>query len=165
MKIVHYPDEGLLKPTQMVTVFDEKLKYLINKMFKVMEKEKGIGLAANQVGLDKSIFIIKIPFIEQELIKIFINPKLFLSGEMTAINEGCLSFPNINVEVPRSSICHVFYQDVNGMMHEEIFTGIPSIVCQHEMDHLEGKTFIDNLPYLTRQQIRDKLVSNEEEKL
>lgn len=164
MKIVHYPDPVLLKSTNQVTVFDEKLKYTVNKMFKIMQQEKGIGLAANQVGIDKSIFIIKIPFIEQELIRVFVNPKLFLSGDMISIQEGCLSFPNVKVEVPRSSICNVFYQDVDGSMREETFSGLPSIVCQHEMDHLEGKTFIDKLPSLTQQQICDKLTLDEQKR-
>ncbi len=157
MKIVHYPDPILLKKTNPVIEFNKELGLQVKEMFQIMEQEKGVGLAANQVGLDKSIFVVKIPFVEQDLIRVFINPKISLSGDMVAINEGCLSFPDIQVEFPRFRTCTITYQNLDGSGHEETFSGIPSIVCQHEVDHLEGKTFIDNLPDLTKQQIRDKL--------
>lgn len=127
-----------------------------------MRQENGIGLAANQIGSTASVFIIDIPFKEMNLTKVFVNPKLELSGEMISIKEGCLSFPNVSIEVPRHSICKILYQDLDGKHIEEIFQGLPSIVCQHEMDHLNGKTFIDNLPDLTKQEIRAKLMVNEE---
>lgn len=160
MKLVHYPEEILLKPTNKVSSFsDEKLHYLVSKMYKIMKNNNGIGLAANQVGSDKSLFIIGIPFVEMTLERIFINPTLYLSGEKISFEEGCLSFPNIKVEVPRSEICNIFYQDMDGNMKEETFVGLPSIVIQHEFDHLQGKTFIDHLPDLTKQEILDKLKS------
>lgn len=159
MKIVYYPDEGLLKPTIAVTNFGEKLKYGVTKMFRIMKEQNGIGLAANQIGSIGSVFVVDIPFKEMNLTRVFVNPRLELSGDMISIKEGCLSFPGISVEVPRHSICKISYQDLDGKEHQEIFQGLPAIVCQHEMDHLEGKTFIDNLPALTQTEIRAKLVS------
>lgn len=158
MKIFHYPSPILLKKTTPITEFNEELRNQVKEMFQIMEQEKGIGLAANQVGLDKSVFIIRIPFIEEELIRVFINPKISLGGDMIAIKEGCLSFPGISVEFARRRMCQVFYQNLDGSTREETFSGVPSIVCQHEMDHLEGKTFIDDLPTLTQNEIRAKFM-------
>jgi peptide deformylase len=161
MKIVHYPDPILLQPTVPVTSFDEKIFYQVDKMFKIMKHQNGIGLAANQVGSSNSLFVFGVPFVEMVLERVFINPQIKLSGDIITLNEGCLSFPGVSVEVPRYSICNIYYQDIAGIHHEEIFQGLPAIVCQHEMDHLLGKTFIDNLPELTRDQIRAKILGNE----
>ncbi len=160
MKLVHYPDQILLTDilqNKITSFSDEKLNYLISKMFKIMKANNGIGLAANQVGLDDSIFIMAIPFKEMVLERTFINPQIMLSGRDIAIEEGCLSFPGITVEVPRFETCEISYYDTAGNKKEETFKGIPSIVIQHEFDHLLGKTFIDHLPELTRDQIRAKL--------
>jgi peptide deformylase len=162
MKLVHYPEEILLKDileNKITSFSDEKVSYLINKMFKIMKANNGIGLAANQIGSDKSIFIMAIPFEEMILERIFINPQIILSGYDISIEEGCLSFPGIRVEVPRFDTCEISYQDLSGNKKEKVFKGLPSIVIQHEFDHLLGKTFIDHLPDLTKQEISAKLLA------
>lgn len=162
MKLVHYPEEILLTEIldNKVTSFsDEKLHYLINKMFKIMKTNNGIGLAANQIGFDKSLFIMAIPFKEMLLERVFINPQITTYGRDVVMEEGCLSFPGITVEVMRFDTCDITYQDVTGKEIKETFKGLPSIVIQHEFDHLLGKTFIDHLPDLTKQEILAKLKS------
>lgn len=159
MKLVIYPDLLLKTKLKPVEQFDSVLEEEVKEMFQVMKKENGIGLAANQVGLNKQIFIAGIPFKEEDFVRVFINPKLSLSGRVISIDEGCLSFPGITVEVPRFEHCQVSYQDLLGKNHIETYSGLISIVCQHEMDHLLGKTFIDTLPDLTRNEIIAKLSS------
>jgi peptide deformylase len=122
-----------------------------------MKANNGIGLAANQVGSDKSVFIMAIPFKEMVLERVFVNPQIMLSGQDIAIEEGCLSFPGVTVEVERFETCEISYCDMLGNKKEETFKGLPSIVIQHEFDHLLGKTFIDHLPDLTKQEILSKL--------
>lgn len=158
MNIVCYPNEILLKPTTAVTNFDRNLKDEIFLMFKTMREANGIGLAANQIGINKSIFVMDVKFDkETPLRRSFINPIIKLSGEEIEFEEGCLSFPEIKVKVKRRMVCDIVYRNLFKQLCRERFVGLPAIVCQHEFDHLQGKTFIDNLDELTKQEIRAKL--------
>lgn len=165
MKITHYPNSILLSPTAPVLDFNRDLRNEIFLMFKLMRQERGIGLAANQAGICKSMFIMEVP-IESEGIRrrTFINPQIKLSGEVVMLEEGCLSFPDIRLPISRHTICEITYQNLFKQSCTETFTDISAIVCQHEMDHLLGKTFLDYLPELTKQAIHAKLVKHDTSK-
>lgn len=158
MNIVCYPNEILLKPTALVTDYNRDLKDEIFFMFKTMRQSGGIGLAANQVAINKSMFIMDVKVDKNTFIRrTFINPIIKLSGEEIEFEEGCLSFPDIRVKVKRRTSCDIIYRNLFKQLCKETFVGLPAIVCQHETDHLQGKTFIDSLSELTKQEIRAKL--------
>jgi len=154
LKLIVAPDDRLSIKTEPVQFFNKELKDEVSEMAAIMQKEKGVGLAANQVGLNKSIFVIDVPYLESQdgklcksyIRRTMINPALELSGSDISIGEGCLSYPGKIINVPRKSSCQVTYQNLFGQFVVEEFSGIVAIVVQHEFDHLLGKTFIDYEP-------------------
>lgn len=163
-KIVLYGDDPVLTtPTKSIEVFDDSLKELIKNMKKTMVEEGGCGLAANQIGLDKSLLVI-------EDIGAFINPEIVETKGKRKSEEGCLSFPTIAVYIKRAQKVLVKYIDEEFKEKEEWFDNFPAIVLQHEYDHLKGKTFLDHLGSFRRDmvikrmnQIRDYLASQKDE--
>ena len=151
LQLILAPNAILNTKTQPVAVFDKELKEEVAEMLRIMKEEKGVGLAANQVGLNKSMFVLDIPnlgALDGKIVKAYvrrtmINPTLELSGADVSISEGCLSFPNKLVKVPRKFICNISYQNIFGETVKEELTGLAAIVAQHEYDHLLGKTFLD----------------------
>ena len=163
LKIVTVPNIVLTSPTKPIVVVDEKIKKVISDMEKVLVAQNdppGVGLAANQVGLDLSIFILKVS--EKSKTKIFINPKIINVGSQFiapkikgVINhaptkksrrkrvklEGCLSIPRIWGPVKRKDRVFLKYQDISGKEYLKWFTGFEAIIIQHEMDHLNGVVF------------------------
>jgi len=154
LQLIIGPNEILTQKTEPVTFFNKNLKEEIDEMLRIMKKEKGVGLAANQIGLSKSMFVIDVPysgikdgkFNKGYMRRTFINPSIKLSGEDISISEGCLSFPGKLIRAPRKRICNVTYQGTYGNVIEEVFSGIIAIVIQHEYDHLIGKTMLDYDP-------------------
>ena len=143
LDVVNYGDPILRKKCKQVTDFS-KIASFIEDMFDTMYEEEGIGLAANQVGVDMNMFIIDIAHTdENEFPRIFINGKIIkLEGEST-FSEGCLSIPQVALEVIRPESILFKYQDINEKWHEEKFDGLLSRAIQHEMDHLNGVLIID----------------------
>ena len=146
----HYPD----------------LPKLIADMFETMEKAKGVGLAAPQVGKAIRLFVVDgSPFAEgeehpelKEFKKIFINAKIVdEKGEEWSYNEGCLSIPKIREDVKRKPAIKIKYLDENFVKHEESFTGIPARIILHEYDHIDGKLFIDRINTLRRTLLKSRL--------
>ncbi|MEK7177683.1 MAG: peptide deformylase, partial [Patescibacteria group bacterium] len=158
LKIVTVPNSILTSPTKPVIEIDNKIKKIVSDMEKVLiaqDDPPGVGLAANQVGLDLSIFIIRPT--EKSKTKVFINPKIVKSG-LTMIErerenpskkkkknkiklEGCLSIPRIWGPVKRSDRVFIKYQDLTGRDYLKWFIGFEAIIIQHEMDHLNGVVF------------------------
>ncbi len=160
-EVIIYPDETLRKPCTEVTEFNEDLKTLTDDMFETMYKFEGIGLAGPQVGVNKRIVVIDIP--EEDGSQgnnklVIINPKITkLEGDKVPSQEGCLSVPGYQDEVERFSRVTVEYQDLNG--NKAVFDnvdGLFAICLQHEIDHLEGKLFIDKLSRLKRERLKKK---------
>lgn len=150
-KIVIYGDDPVLvTPTNPIEKLDDSIKDLIVDMKKTMIEEEGIGLAANQIGLTQSIFIAGET---QESAKAFINPEILESQGKIRTTEGCLSFPEIGVYVKRAKRVLLKYIDEDFKEQEEWIDGFLAIVCQHENDHLLGKTFIDNISSIRRDMI------------
>jgi peptide deformylase len=140
-----YPDPLLRQQALPVTVFDEELRAIVTAMFERMEKSKGVGLAAPQVGLKSRILVLN-PTGERQDDLTLINPEIVArSGPDTLFDEGCLSFPGIYAEIRRPERCTVRARDVQGRPIEAEYTGFQSRIIQHEYDHLEGVLLVDRM--------------------
>ncbi|MEA1882819.1 MAG: peptide deformylase [Candidatus Marinimicrobia bacterium] len=156
-EIVHYGDPILRKVCQSVKDFS-KLPELIDDMFDTMYEESGIGLAANQIGVDLNLFIIDITDIEEdESIHVFINSKILDSKGESWFEEGCLSIPDVRLEVKRPEFITLKYQDENGEDHVEEFSGLLARAIQHEVDHLNGIFIIDRVSQTTKLTVEKEL--------
>ena len=156
LPILEYPDPRLRTKAAPVTVFDAELKRRIADMFETMYAAPGIGLAATQVDWHHRLIVIDLSD-DHSQPEVFINPRLLSrEGEATG-EEGCLSVPGIFDDVVRAERIRVQTQDAEGRTLERELTGMLAVCLQHEMDHLEGRLFVDYLSELKRQRIRKKL--------
>ena len=145
LEVVHYGDPILRKKCNSVKDFS-KLESLLNDMFDTMYEENGIGLAANQVGFDMNLFIIDISGIEEdEKTRVFINGEIINSEGESWFEEGCLSIPDIRLNVKRPDIIKFKYQDEKGREFEDEFDGLLARAIQHEVDHLNGVFIVDRV--------------------
>ncbi|MBN1547005.1 MAG: peptide deformylase [Syntrophaceae bacterium] len=133
------PDEVLRQSCETVEKFDAELRDLINEMFILMRVRKGIGLAAPQVGITKRFFVSEI---ENQSISL-INPRIKAVGGKTGMIEGCLSLPEVLVNITRSDRLLVIGYDFKGQIKQLEFTGLWARVIQHELDHLDGVLICD----------------------
>ena len=169
LSIIKYGDPILRKSVNEVVAFTN-LKEIIDDMFDTMYYERGIGLAANQVGINLSILIFDIVQYEnneemdvaedKELLsnpQVFINPKILESTGQCVMEECCLSVPEIRAEITRASEITLQYQDVNGDTYVSVFSDLSARVILHEIDHLHGKFFTDYLPQAKRILIQKRL--------
>ncbi len=154
-QIVIYPDPRLRKVSQDVHNFDQKLHTLLDDMYETMIAKNGIGLAAVQVGVLQRVLLINLPR-EDELqykddLYEIINPRITAQSEETEpFVEGCLSVPEIYEEIQRPQAITLQYQDRDGRECSLDAEGMLAIAIQHEIDHLEGKVFVDKLSYTKR---------------
>jgi peptide deformylase len=153
LEILTYPNQFLMQPTQPVENIDGMLQKLIDDMAATMYAAPGVGLAAIQVGCDKSILIYDIsPPEEGRSLQVLINPRIVSSqGEVLSENEGCLSVPDYRADVKRATEIVVEGVDREGKPVTIEAEGFPAIVLQHEIDHLNGTLFIDRLSALKRE--------------
>jgi len=140
MKLVLYPDEVLKKVCEPVTEFNSELHKTLDEMVEIMTSNNGIGLAANQVGISKRFFILKD---KHGKVWDFINPKILERSGGIQLNEGCLSAPEVFVQVPRHATVLVEAQDRNGEIFRVIAQDLEAVCVQHENDHLDGVFFIE----------------------
>ena len=149
LPITLYGDKILKKKAIRVSKVDAKIITLINDMFDTMHNADGMGLAANQVGSHKSIFILDISAVkgfEKSKPMVFINPKIVdYSEETSIIDEGCLSLPGIRSKVERPVGIKLLYQDINLIDHVLEDDDLLARVIQHEYDHLQATFFTDRL--------------------
>ena len=143
---------------------NQPIEDILKNMYETMYNAQGVGLAAPQVGLDLSIFIIDTtPFCDDEnnfipLKKEFINPEIIdYSGKDESFNEGCLSIPGLREDVIRKDQIKIRYFDKNFNEHTEKYEGINSRVIQHEYDHLMGVLFTDRVSTLKKKLLKSKL--------
>ena len=156
LKILEFPDPRLRKKAAAVTDIDDDLRNLIDDMLETMYAAPGIGLAATQVDVHKRLLVADISP-EKDDPRALINPEI-LEKDGTAISEeGCLSVPGYFEEVERAESIRVRYLDRDGAPVEENAEGLLAICIQHEIDHLNGKLFVDYLSEAKRQRIRKKL--------
>lgn len=153
-KIVQAPSEILRTPAVPSNLTPEKLKKIIADMTKTLLDQKdpeGVGLAANQVGLPYQIFLARFTTKKSEPIRVFVNPKIVDHSEeiqeesKNSPLEGCLSVPKYYGVVKRWKTVKLEYQDENLKFQTENFEGFPAVVIQHEMDHLNGKIFVEKI--------------------
>jgi peptide deformylase len=156
LSILEYPDPRLRTRAEPVIRFDADLKRQIADMFETMYAAPGIGLAATQVDWHHQLVVIDISEGKNEP-QVFINPEILEKIGSASGEEGCLSVPGIYDDVPRAEKIRLRSQDADGKVVERELDGMLAICVQHEMDHLDGKLFVDYLSELKRQRIRKKL--------
>jgi len=157
-----FGDKILRQKTKPIKDIDDDLINFIANMYKTMEQAHGIGLAANQVGLDKSVFIVDISHVEgyEKFTPItFINPTIkSFSDEISSFNEGCLSLPNLRGEVNRPKAIEIVYYDINMKEQKIEADDLLARVIQHEYDHLQGILFTDRLDKNLKEKIKPELL-------
>ena len=157
LKILHFPDPRLRKIAEPVINVDKEIKNIIDQMFFTMYEEKGIGLAATQVNIHKRIIVIDVSENKNEKVCL-INPEiLFLSEDNESMDEGCLSVPGFYESVSRPSRIRLSTLNLNGKLVELEADGLLSTCIQHEIDHLNGKLFVDHISSLKRNRIEKKI--------
>jgi peptide deformylase len=157
-EVVKWPDPVLAKRGETVTVFDAKLKKLVEEMFDSMYAAQGIGLAAPQIAISQRITVIDVSFKKNPEEKIvLINPEIVEMRGKQVEEEGCLSLPEIREKVSRAEWVKVRAQDVNGEWFEVEGEELLARALQHEIDHLEGVLFIDRLSRLKRDLVIRKI--------
>jgi peptide deformylase len=157
LPILKYPDPRLRSKAKEVQTVTKKTQSLIDDMFETMIDAKGIGLAATQVDVHERVIVIDLSEDRSDP-RIFINPSIELLDETTQpYDEGCLSIPGIYETVERPNHVMITAMDRNGDIFNEEAIGLLAICIQHEIDHLDGKLFVDYLSNLKRQLIRKKM--------
>ncbi|HYC08071.1 MAG TPA: peptide deformylase [Steroidobacteraceae bacterium] len=161
--ILEFPDPRLRTRAKPVTAFDEALGTLIDDMLESMYAAPGIGLAATQVDVHQRVIVIDISKEHDEPL-VLVNPEILSREGEASTEEGCLSVPGIFDEVKRAAKIRLRWQDRSGSAFERDFDDILAVCIQHEMDHLEGKLFVDYLSDLKRERIRKKLDKERKER-
>ncbi|MCL1047717.1 peptide deformylase [Shewanella sp. 1_MG-2023] len=156
LKVLRFPDERLRTVAKPVTDFGEGLQTQIDNMLETMYEEKGIGLAATQVDFHQQLIVMDLQD-DVERPTIFINPEIIAkSGDFTN-EEGCLSVPGVYAKVDRSEFVTFKALDRHGEEFTVEADDLFAICIQHEMDHLQGKLFVDYLSKMKRDRIKKKL--------
>jgi len=153
LRIHTWPDRLLTKACKKVKVIDEPVRRNLDEMLELMRQTQGMGLAANQVGLRQSLAVIEIP---EKVFKL-VNPRIKKQEGSISFLEGCLSFPELEIEIKRAKKVLVEAHDEHGQKIEIEAEGLLAVIFQHEIDHLQGKIFIERIPFLKRLQIIPKL--------
>ena len=155
--VVHYGNPILRKECKPVTDYSI-LPELVENMFDTMYEEEGLGLAANQVGIDLNLMIIDVSHTDEaEDACIFVNGEIIDSSGLSEMEEGCLSIPEIRLPVKRPEIIKFKYQLPDGSEHIDEFSGLLGRAIQHEMDHLKGVFIIDRVNPLLAMKYKKKL--------
>jgi peptide deformylase len=155
LTILHFPDERLRTVAKPVERFDAALHRIIDDMFETMYDAPGIGLAATQVDFHQRLIVIDVSE-EKDQPLVFINPEILEREGEEEMDEGCLSVPGIYETVQRAERVKVRALDRHGMPFELAADGLLAVCIQHEIDHLDGKLFVDYLSSLKRQRIKKK---------
>jgi len=155
LPILEYPDPRLRIRAEPVTKFDSELKKLVADMFETMYSAPGIGLAATQVNVHRRILVCDIG-VDSKQPYCLINPEIVRAEGKTNAEEGCLSVPEFYDFIDRAAVIRVRACDENGKPFEFEADGMLAVCIQHEMDHLEGKLFVDYLSDLKRERLKKK---------
>ena len=158
-KILKFPDQDLRIKAKPVESFDDELKTLTDDMFETMHSVNGIGLAATQIGVAKQVAVIDISPEKNEPL-VIVNPAIQIldPSKTEDYDEGCLSVPGFFEKISRPSDIKLTYQDLDGKKQEIKPEGLLTKVVQHELDHLNGRLFVDHISELKRRRIRNKIV-------
>ena len=154
--ILEYPDPRLRKKAEPVAVVDDAVRQLADNMFETMYAARGVGLAATQVDVHKRLIVLDVSDTRDQPL-LLINPELIMAEGSGPGEEGCLSLPGIYDKLTRATHIRVRALGRDGAAFEMEAEGLLAVCIQHEMDHLEGKLFVDYLSELKRQLIRRRL--------
>jgi peptide deformylase len=170
LKIVNFPNPTLKKTSEFVKIVDDKIRKIMDNMIETMYNNNGVGLAAVQVGILKRILVMDVKYSKENGIitegeKIFmVNPEIVeKSKEQSTYNEGCLSFPTIQAEIKRPKKVKIKFLDYFGNVKFLDCDELLSTCVQHEIDHLNGITFVDYLSKLKREILLKKYHKNHKE--
>jgi len=160
LTILEFPDPRLRTKAVAVDSVDDELKSLVDDMFETMYAAPGIGLAATQVDVHQRLLVIDVSADQSEPY-VLVNPEIIEKDGVTVTEEGCLSVPGYYEEVERAEHIRVRFLDRDGNEVETEAEGLLAVCIQHEMDHLDGKLFVDYLSEAKRMRIRKKLVKEQ----
>ena len=160
LEILHFPDARLRLKAQPVSRVDDQVRKMARDMFETMYRAPGIGLAATQVNIQKAIIVIDVSENKDQPLCL-INPEIINAGGTEQMQEGCLSVPGFFENVTRADKVKIRALNEQGEAFELEADGLLAVCIQHEMDHLDGKLFVDYLSPLKRQRIKKKLVKME----
>jgi len=158
LDILVYPDPRLRTIAQPVKTVDDRIRTLIKDMIETMHDAQGIGLAATQVNVHEQVIVMQIAEDPQEEPRVLINPTIIERDGETIYDEGCLSVPEYYAPVKRAETIKITALDEQGEIYELEADGLLAICIQHEMDHLQGKVFVDYLSRLKQDRVRKKLL-------
>lgn len=156
LQILHYPDPRLREKARPVETVDEDVRRLADDMLETMYEAPGIGLAATQVGVPRRVIVIDVTE-DKSRPMVFINPEILAREGEEEMEEGCLSVPGIYERVRRAERVRVRALDREGDPFELEADGLLAVCIQHEVDHLDGRLFVDYLSELKRSRIRKRL--------
>jgi peptide deformylase len=156
LPILQYPDERLHTVAAPVTRVDDEIRSLVRNMAETMYAAPGIGLAATQVNVHKRVIVIDLSE-TQDRLQVFINPEIVASSGEAECEEGCLSVPGVFEKVTRAERVTVRALDEQGDERTVEAEGLLAVCIQHEMDHLQGKVFVEYLSRLKQDRIRSRL--------
>jgi len=156
LSVLQYPDPKLRNKALPVTVFDDKLRQIVDDMFETMYEQNGVGLASIQVDIPQRILAIDVSDSRKEPLCV-INPEIIHREGIQYEHEGCISFPGVYEKVERAAKLRLHAMDLHGKSFEIDAEGLLAVCIQHEMDHLDGVLFIDHLSRLKQERMRKKL--------
>jgi peptide deformylase len=162
LNILRYPDPRLKKRAAAVAKVDDRVRKLVKDMAQTMYAAPGVGLAATQVDVHLRVIVIDISEDKSDLL-VLINPEIIEREGASTCEEGCLSLPGIYDQIERSERIRVRALNAGGEQFELDAEGLLAVCIQHEMDHLEGKVFVEYLSKLKQNRIRTRLLKQERE--
>lgn len=160
LEVLHFPDARLRQKAIAIEAIDESVRTLAADMIDTMYAENGIGLAATQVNVQKRLIVIDLSLTRSEAV-VMVNPEILSVDGLEQMQEGCLSVPEVYETVERAEKIRFRYQTLDGRIVEQDADGLLAVCVQHEIDHLNGKLFIDYLSPLKRSRIAKKLEKQE----
>ena len=156
LEILEFPDPRLRTVAKPVERFDGALRQLVDDLVETMYDAQGIGLAATQVNVHQRLLVLDVSE-QQDTPRVYVNPEIVAREGTETCEEGCLSVPGIYAEVSRAEKITISAQDAAGQPFREELDGMQAVCIQHEIDHLEGKLFVDYLSPLKRRMVAKKL--------
>lgn len=157
LKVLKYPDPFLRTNAKPVEKVDESVQKELDDMMETMYEDNGVGLAATQVGIDRRMFVMDCSDTRNKPLYL-INPEIIEAEDEIDSEEGCLSFPGVYAVVKRKRKITVKFLDRDGNEQSETLVGLDSRCVQHEIDHLDGKVFVDYLTPLKRKMLEKKMM-------
>jgi peptide deformylase len=164
LNILHFPDPRLRTKAEPVAEVNDEIRQLVKDMFETMYDAPGIGLAATQVNVHQKVIVIDVSENKDQPL-VLINPEIIDHNGKEEMEEGCLSVPGIYEKVQRADKVRIRALNEQGETYEMDADGLLAVCIQHEMDHLEGKLFVDYLSEMKRQRIKKKIEKHQRQTL